>query len=161
MTDPGFSPSERVRREAGRLRAEGLDVRLFCGGGWYMDVEVAETLAELGYTDLTATAFRPSYLPAGAPRLALAAPARLRLPSGAALPELPSTHSLGMLARGVLGRLHAPHVHAYFHDTDLLDATRRRALAAALRILGWRRAAGGFDVGDAPEAAFSDAASAP
>jgi hypothetical protein len=126
-----------------------------------MDVEVAEALAGLGYTDLTATAFRPAYLPAGAPRLALDRPARLILPSGATLTELPSTHSLGMLARGVLGRLHAPHVHAYFHDTDLLDATRRLALATALRILGGRRVQGSFDVGDAPEVAFSEAASAP
>jgi hypothetical protein len=126
-----------------------------------MDVDVAETLAVLGYTDLTATAFRPSYLPPGALRLALAAPARLRLPSGATLTEIPSTHSPGMLARGVLGRLGAPHVHAYFHDTDLLDGRRRLALTVALAILGRRRAQGTFDAAGAPEAAFSDAASAP
>jgi hypothetical protein len=157
----GGGAADRVRAEAGRLRAEGLDVRLFCGGGWYMDVEVAETLAELGYTDLTATAFRPAYLPRGAPRLALDGPARLRLPSGATLPELPSTHSPGMLARAVLGRLDAPYVHAYFHDTDLVDAKRRLALTAALRILGRRCAPGSFELGGAAEADFSAAASAP
>jgi hypothetical protein len=154
-------PSDRVRAEAERLRGEGLDVRLFCGGGWYMDEGVAEVLAELAYTDVTATAFRPSYLPPGAPRLSLREPARLRLRSGALLPELPSTHSLGMLARGVLGRLDVPHVHAYFHDTDLLDRRRRFALAVALEILGRRRAPGVFDPGDAREIAFSEAASAP
>jgi hypothetical protein len=154
-------PAERVRAEAQRLRAEGLDARLFCGGGWYMDEEVAETVAELGYTDLTATAFRPSYLPAGAPRLALAAPARLRLPSGALLPELPSTHSLGMLARAVFRGLEAAHVHAYFHDTDLLDRRRRLALTAALSVLGRRRVQGRFDASAAAELDFSAAASPP
>jgi hypothetical protein len=161
VSDPSFTPGERVRGEAERLHVHGLDVRLFCGGGWYMDEGVAEALAELGYTDLTATAFRPSYLPAGAPRLALRAPARLLLPSGARLTEFPSTHSLGMLARGVLGRLEAPFVHAYFHDTDLLDRRRRLALVAALTLLGRRRAPGSFDLGPLPELRFSDAASAP
>jgi hypothetical protein len=64
-----------------------------------------------------------------------------------------------MLARGVLGRL-PPRVHAYFHDTDLLDRRRRTALTAALTILGRRRAPGSFEVADAPEVAFSEAASA-
>jgi hypothetical protein len=160
VSDPGFSPAERVCREAERLRAEGLDIRLFCGGGWYMDEEVAEALADLGYTDLTATAFRPSSLTPGAARLALRGPARLRLPSGATLPELPSTHSLGMLARGVLGRLNVPLVHAYFHDTDLLDRRRRLALVAALTILGRRRTPGSFELGDAHELSFGDAAAA-
>jgi hypothetical protein len=31
------------------------------------------------------------------------------------------------------------YVHAYFHDYDLLDARRRLALGAALRVLGRRR----------------------
>lgn len=153
-------PAERVRREGERLRAEGLEVTLFCGGAWYMDEQVAEAVASLGYVDLTSTAFRPSYLPAGAPRLSLSEPALLRLPSGALLAELPSTHSLGMLARGVLGRLEAPLVHAYFHDTDLLDPRRRLALTAALAVLGRRRSAGSFELTDAPELPFS-AASAP
>jgi hypothetical protein len=65
-----------------------------------------------------------------------------------------------MLARGVLGRLGAPLVHAYFHDTDLLDRRRRIALAAALAVLGRRRRPGSFELADAPELPFS-AASAP
>lgn len=154
----GGDPAERVRREGERLRAEGLEVALFCGGAWYMDEEVAEAVAALGYVDLSATAFRPSYLPPGAPRLSLREPARLRLSSGATLPELPSTHSLGMLVRGVLGRLEAPVVHAYFHDTDLLDRRRRLALTAALGVLGRRRRAGSFELGAAPELPFSAAA---
>ena len=155
----GGEPAARVRAEAERLRAEGLDARLFCGGGWYMDADVAEAVAELGYADLTGTAFRPGYLPPGAARLAVSRPARLTLPSGATLPELPATHSLGMLARGVAGRL-GPYVHAYFHDTDLLDARRRLALTAALTVLGRRRQAGAFDAAEAPELSFA-AASAP
>jgi hypothetical protein len=156
----GGNAAARVRAEAERIRAEGLDARLFCGGGWYTDERVAETLVELGCTDLTATAFRPSYLGPGAARVSLREPARLRLPSGALLPVLPATHSLGMLARGVVGRL-PPYVHAYFHDTDLLDRRRRYALTAALTILRRRRAQGAFDAGDAPERAFRDAASSP
>jgi hypothetical protein len=156
----GGDPSARVRAEAERLRAEGLDARLFCGGGWYTDEGVAETLAELGCTDLTATAFRPSYLEPGAARMSLATPARLRLASGALLPVLPATHSLGMLARSAAGRL-PPYVHAYFHDTDLLDRRRRWALTVALTILRRRRPQGEFDAGDAPELAFRDAASSP
>jgi hypothetical protein len=153
----GGDPAGRVRREGERLRAEGLDVTLFCGGGWYMDEEVAEAVAALGYLDLTATSFRPSYLTAGAPRLSLGEPALLALPSGTRLAELPSTHSLGMLARGVLGRLGAPLVHVYFHDTDLLDWRRSLALVAALVALGRRRRAGRFELGEAPELPFSAA----
>ena len=51
---------------------------------------------------------------------------------------LPTTHSLGALARGVVGRLPS-YVHAYCHDYDLLDRTRRSAFVAALAILGRRR----------------------
>jgi hypothetical protein len=58
------------------------------------------------------------------------------LPSEGALP---TTHSLGQLGRAVLGPL-PPYVHAYFHDYDLLDAVRRRALVVALTVLGRRRA---------------------
>jgi hypothetical protein len=153
----GGEPAARVRREGERLRGEGLDVTLFCGGGWYMDEEVAEAVAAQGYVDLTATAFRPSYLPAGAPRLSLREPARLVLSSGARLAAIPSTHSLGMLARSVLGRLEGPLVHVYFHDTELLDRRRRLALVAALVALGRRRRPGGFEPGGAPELPFSSA----
>jgi hypothetical protein len=136
----GGDPAARVRADAAAMRAGGLRPTLFCGGGWYLDEAVAEAVAELGYVDCTATAFRPPTLPPGAPRLELDRPARLVLPSGARLPELPSTHSLGMLARGVLRRrLDAPLVHVYFHDTDLLDPRRRGALEWALRVLARRR----------------------
>lgn len=133
----GGDPAARVREEAAWLRANGLEPRLFCGGGWFMDEPVAEALAELGYVDCTATSFRPAYLPSGAPRAALAAPAWVRLEEGRLL-ELPSTHSLGMAVRAAW--LHLPeYVHVYFHDTDLLDARRRLALRFALAILGRRR----------------------
>ena len=44
-----------------------------------------------------------------------------------------------MLARGLLGPFFGPVVHAYFHDTDLLDAKRRRALRFGLAFLGAKR----------------------
>jgi hypothetical protein len=82
----------------------------------------------------------------------------VRLASGALLPELPTTHSLGALARAVLGRL-PRYVHAYFHDYDLLDPRRRLALELALRLLDRRRSAGNtvlFEE-DREEIAFSEA----
>jgi hypothetical protein len=130
-------PAERVRREGAWLRERGLRPTLFCGGAWYIDARVAAAVAELGYADCTATSFRPAYLPAGAARLSLAEPAWLRVRGGRLL-ELPTTHSLGMAARSVLGRL-PRYVHVYFHDTDLLDGRRRRALTAALVLLARRR----------------------
>jgi hypothetical protein len=135
----GGNPAQRVRAEASWLREGGLEPTLFCGGGWYLDAEVAEAVAELGYVDCTATAFRPAYLEPGAPRVSLAEPANLVLLSGLRLFELPSTHSLGMAAKAVLGPLQAPVVHVYFHDTDLLDRGRRAALTLALSLLGRRR----------------------
>jgi len=133
----GGDPAGRVREEAEWLRARGLEPRLFCGGGWYMDEAVAGVLAELGYVDCTATAFRPSYLGPMAPRIGLADPAWVRVGDRRLL-ELPTTHSLGMAARAAFGTLPA-HVHVYFHDTDLIDARRRAALRAALAVLGRRR----------------------
>jgi hypothetical protein len=129
-----------VRREAEWMETKGLAPTLFCAGGWYMDEDLAEAVAELGLVDCSATAFRPEYLAPGAPRLAAAAPTRVVLPSGARLLELPSTHSPGMAVRAVLRRSLGPNVvHAYFHDTDLLSGRRRRALETALRVLGRRR----------------------
>jgi hypothetical protein len=156
---------ERVRREGEWIRSRGLAPTLFCGGGWYLDVEVAEAAAGLGYADCTATAFRPAYLEPGARRAALAQPARLRLPSGASLLELPTTHSLGMAARQALRGPGGPVVHVYFHDTDLLDARRRAALAAALLVLARRARPTDLDrlreeAAGAPELDFSSAASA-
>jgi hypothetical protein len=136
----GGDPAARVRAQAEWLAARGLDVSLFCGGGWYVDGEVAETLAELGYADCTGTAFRPAYLDGDARRLAASQPCWLELPSGRRLLELPTTHSLGMLARGALRPSSVEVVHAYFHDTDLLDPRRRAALAVGLGVLGVRRA---------------------
>jgi hypothetical protein len=134
---------ERVRREGAWLRERNLTATLFCGGGWYMDEAVADTLVELGYADCTATTFRPSYLAEGAPRIGLRRPAWLRLPSGRRLLELPTTHSVGMLARAALQPegLSEPVVHAYFHDTDLLDPRRRAVLRVGLELLARRRRA--------------------
>jgi hypothetical protein len=140
-------PALRVRGESAWLREQGLRPTLFCGGGWYSDLAVAEACAELGYADVTATAYRPAYLPPDAPRLALAAPARVVLPSGVRLLELPSTHSLGMLVREVLAPqgLRSELVHVHFHDTDLVDTRRRVALVWALRVLARRRQASDLD----------------
>jgi hypothetical protein len=134
----GVDAATLVRGEAAWLRARGLEPRYFCGGGWYLDRAVAETLASFGYVDLTATTFRQSYLSAAAPRLQLAGPRRLRLPDGSSLLELPATHSLGMLARDLL-RLRGP-VHLHFHDWELIDRRRALALDVVLRVLGHRRA---------------------
>ena len=130
---------ERVLAEGHRLRELGLAPSLFCGGGWYTDAGVAEACAELGYADCTPRAARPRYLGAGERWAELAGPARVRLPSGRELLAIPTTHSLGDLARCVLrpGGLPAV-VHTYFHDTDLLDGRRRTLLSAALRLLARR-----------------------
>jgi hypothetical protein len=110
----GGDPAARVRRDAEWVRAQGLEPRLFCGGGWYTDDAVRTTVTELGLVDCTPRD--------GEPRDGV----------------LPTTHSLGQLARAVLGPL-PPYVHVYFHDYDLLDPWRRRALVAALSLLGRRR----------------------
>ena len=59
--------------------------------------------------------------------------------------ELPTTHSIGMLARGLLGPFRRQVVHAYFHDTDLLDRRRSAALRVALGFLGVKRTAADLD----------------
>ena len=141
---PGPEHAQRVRAEAAWLRAHGLRPRFFWGGGWYMDEAVATALAELGYIDCTATAFPPPYLSGEAPRLELAFPAWLRLPSGARLLELPATHSLGMAARALVAPV-SPYVHVYFHDTDLLSPWRRAALRLALAVLARRRPAASLE----------------
>jgi hypothetical protein len=162
----GGDPGGRVLEEGRRLRELGLTPTLFCGGGWYADLGVAEACAELAYVDCTATAYRPPYLTAGAPRFALAVPARVVLPSGRRLLAVPSTHSLGMLARQAL-TLAGPRagvVHVHFHDTDLVDPRRRAALIWALRVLGRRRAVTDLDalatlLGEAaPEVTFEQVA---
>lgn len=133
----GGDPAERVRGEAAVFRAAGLEPTWFCGGGWYMDEQVAAAVAELGYRDCTGTSFRPGYLEPGAPRLAAGAPAWLHV-GGKRLFEVPTTHPLGPAARSVLGSL-PPRVHVYFHDYELRRPRRRAALAATLAVLARRR----------------------
>lgn len=108
-------PAERVRKEAVWMREHGLEPRWFCGGGWYSDEGVRAAVRELGLVDCTE---------------------RDGVPRG---DVLPTTHSLGQLARAVLTPALPAYVHAYFHDYDLLDTTRRIALVASLRLLDARR----------------------
>jgi hypothetical protein len=153
-------PAALVRSQLDWLDERGFQPRLFAGGGWYVDEAVAAVLAERGVADCTATAFRPEYLEPGAPRLELAEPVALRV-GGNTLTELPTTHSLGMAAGAALRRLPA-YVHVYFHDTDLLDAGRSRALSWALSVLGRRRRSARLDrLEAAGEVEFSSAASGP
>lgn len=153
-----------VNGEAEWLRAHGLAPRYFCGGGWYMDEPVAEVLASFGYVDCSSTTFRQGYLGEDAPRLQLAGPRRVRLPSGGELLELPATHSLGMLARGLL---HLPGlVHLHFHDWELVDRRRALALGTLLRLLRLRRRPLAIDelaerAATAPEIAWHEATIAP
>ena len=160
--ESGPEHAERVRTEAAWLRERGLQPRFFCGGGWYMDEEVAGVLAELGYVDCTATSFRPAYLAEGAPRIGMKDPTWLQVDDGRLL-ELPTTHSLGLAARTVLDpQPMGAVVHVYFHDTDLLDRRRRLALQTTLVALGRRRRATDLDrVADeaadaAPERPFAE-----
>jgi hypothetical protein len=110
----GGDPAQRVRSETEWMRAHGLEPRFFCGGGWYTDDTVRETVQALGLVDCTERGGTPA---AGV---------------------LPTTHSLGMLARALLRPL-PEYVHAYFHDYDLVDPVRRGVLDASLRLLGRRR----------------------
>jgi hypothetical protein len=109
------NPAARVRKEAEWMREHDLAPRYFCGGGWYSDDSVREAVRELGLIDCTERGGLPH--------------------TGA----LPTTHSLGQLARAVLRPL-PDYVHAYFHDYDLLDPMRRGVLLTSLRVLGRRRA---------------------
>jgi hypothetical protein len=131
-------PGERVRAEGRELGAHGVSPTLFCGGGWYTDAGVAEACAELGYVDCTLRATRPPYLLDGERWASAAAPARIELPTGAELAAIPTTHSLGDLARALRRRALPALVHVYFHDTDLLSARRRALLHTTLRLLAGR-----------------------
>ena len=160
-------PGERVTREGAWLVEQGLRPTLFCGGGWYFDASVAAAVALLGYTDCTATSFRPPYLPPRSPRASLNAPAWVEL-DGSRFLELPTTHSIGMLARAVIDprALREHVVHAYFHDTDLLDRRRAAALRFALGVLARRRVATDLNrlaselAPTAPTAAFAEVVAA-
>jgi hypothetical protein len=134
----GSPTAERVRTEGALLRELGLSPTLFCGGGWYTDVEVAEACAELGYVDCTPRARRPSYLADGERWASLDGARVVELPSGRTLGAIPTTHSLGDLARGLSRRRLPELVHVYFHDTDLLEPRRRALLRAVLPVLGRR-----------------------
>ena len=113
----GGDPAARVRSDAAWMRERDLEPRFFCGGGWYTDDDVTATVRELGLVDCTPRRGEPH------------------------ADVLPTTHSLGQLARAVLGPLPA-YVHAYFHDYDLRDVRRRYALVSALTLLGRRRPRG-------------------
>jgi hypothetical protein len=141
----GGEPAALVREQGEWLASIGLVPTVFCGGGWYFDPEVAAAVADLGCADCTATAFHPSYLAADARHLQLAEPAWLELDGGKRLLELPTTHSIGMLARGLLAPFRRQVVHAYFHDTDLLDRVRAFALRKGLSFLGLKRTASDLD----------------
>jgi hypothetical protein len=134
----GGGTGERVLRDGRWLRDRGLAPTLFCGGGWYTDASVARACAELGYVDCTPRSTRPPYLPEGAAWAELGEPARVEL-GGASLLAVPTTHGLGDLARGLARRALPPRVHAYFHDTDLVDRRRRSVIVAALALVGRQR----------------------
>ena len=146
VTRAHADPGDRVRSEGRRLRELGLSPTLFCGGGWYTDADVADACAELGYVDCTPRASRPPYLASDERWASLSVPSVMELPSGRTLGGIPTTHSLGDLARSLASRSLAPLVHVYFHDTDLLDRRRRVLLAAVLRALARRAAVGDLDV---------------
>ncbi len=131
----GGDTGARVLAEGHRLRELGLEPTLFCGGGWYTDEAVAEACAELGYVDCTPRATRPRYLGEGERWASLSAPAIVELPSGGELRAIPTTHSLGDLARALRRRALPELVHVYFHDTDLVDAPRRALLHIIVRFL--------------------------
>jgi hypothetical protein len=146
----GGDPAATVLREGVWLRDQGLEPRFFCGGGWYTDAAVMGAVADLGYVDCTATAWRPPYLPPGSPRAGLAQPAWVRLDDGRRVLELPTTHSLGGAARSLLGSLPVV-VHLHFHDFELLEAARRAALSTTLALLARRRRPVGLDALSAEE----------
>jgi hypothetical protein len=152
----GPDPAGAVLREGAWLREQGLEPRFFCGGGWYIDTEVIAAVADLGYADCTATSWRPAYLPPGSARGSLAQPAQMLLGDGRRVLEIPTTHSLGALAKSLLGSLPTV-VHVHFHDYELLERRRRAALASALTVLGRRRRPVGLDELGADEEVAWDA----
>jgi hypothetical protein len=136
VTDRHKETGARVLSEGRWMRERGLDATLFCGGGWYTDADVAEACAELGSVDCTPRARRPPYLAASERWVQLDEPARIALPSGLELPAIPTTHSLGDLARALLRPWSLPEItHVYFHDTDLGNARRTRLLRVLLPTL--------------------------
>ncbi len=157
----GGATGERVRREGAWIRERGLAPALFCGGGWYADHSVALACAELGYADCTPRTTRPSYLEEGAAWVELDTPARIDL-GESTLAAVPTTHGAGDLARALVRPGLPPRVHAYFHDTDLVDRRRRALIVAGLMLLARRRPP--FDLDalaasvSAPERAWAEVA---
>jgi hypothetical protein len=162
VTDRHKDSGARVREEGRRLRGAGLAPTLFCGGGWYADGGVAEACAELSYVDCTPRATRPPYLGEGEPWASLSSPAIVELRSGRALRAIPTTHSLGDLARALRRRKLPALVHVYFHDTDLLETRRRAMLDLTLRMLSRRADVTDLDtlaaqaLADAPRVTWAD-----
>jgi hypothetical protein len=162
----GEEPGARVLREGAWLRERGLRPTLFCGGGWYTDEGVLAACASLGLVDCTARAARPAYLAPAERWAELRAPARIRLPDGASVPAVPTTRTIGELARAVArpGGLSEEVVHVYLHDTDLLDRRRSAALRAGLFALARRRRPADLDevaralASTAPAVAWADVA---
>jgi hypothetical protein len=136
-----------VERQATWMRDAGLTPTVFCGGGWYVDERILEVISDFGYSDCTATGFRPRYLANGATRLSVSEPVRIKLSDSRSVLEFPATHSLGMAVRAILrGELpsYRP-VHVYFHDTDLVSRARRVAIMAVLSVLSRTRQAVSLD----------------
>jgi len=157
----GGATGARVRLEGAWLHDAGLEPTLFCGGGWYTDADVADACAELGYVDCTPRASRPPYLAKGEPWAALPTPARIRTRSGRVLRAVPTTHTLGDLARAMRGRRLGALTHVYFHDTDLLSRKRRAMLGVLLPALARRARVTDLDrlaaeIAAAPEKAWAD-----
>lgn len=156
--------AERVLHEGIHLAENGLALTLFCGGGWYTDADVAEACAELGYVDCTPRARRPPYLPQGERWASLDAPAVIELPSGRTLGAIPTTHSLGDVARALRRRDLPKLIHVYFHDTDLLDARRRALMRVVFPLLARRARVTDLDalatllLPDAPRVGWDDVA---
>jgi hypothetical protein len=160
----GGPTGERVRREGAWLRERGVAPTLFCGGGWYTDRSVALACAELGYADCTPRATRPPYLDDGAAWVELATPALVDLGRQSVLVAVPTTHGAGDLARALVWPGLPAQVHAYFHDTDLVDRRRRALIVAGLTLLGRRRPVAELDAvassvrGDGPGVPWDDVA---
>ena len=153
----------RVRREAAWLAEHGIESTLFCGGGWYTDGAVATACAELGYVDCTPRARRPPYLDGAAAWAELDEPRRIAI-DGHVLCAVPTTHGAGDLARALVRPGLPDRVHAYFHDTDLVEQRRRALIVGSLTVLGRRRPATTLDevaagaCAVAPLVAWSDVA---
>ena len=125
----GRDPAAAVLREGAWLREQGLEPRFFCGGGWYTglrgDGRRGRPRVHRLHRDRVAPLVPPARLAARRAR-----PAGLgAAPDGRRVLELPTTHSLGALARALHRQL-PPVVHVHFHDYELLEGRRRSALVA-------------------------------